>query len=301
MIYPTSDRSHFNFLVEKLRKKLKNFFVVNLQGNRIGIVKDIIVDRQQQLQLIVYSKVGSLASNLQINSKQIRKIEVADKVVAVDFTFVSEERERDLTQESNQELHSSSSQDIMMTGDRLEVASSESLARQLEVVPPELSAPMTSEINNQANTQLSSSQDISTEEIIKLLAERVVVERKKRKVGEVIVRKEIETRMVEVPVRYEKLIVEQVNPEHKQIAEINLGQETLADRKLNSWDVGEKNQSVGELTVTGRFDSPKVASLLLNAIARERQHGCQQIRVEIVVDSPEKQKLYQEWCDRCSQ
>ncbi|MGL5922676.1 MAG: hypothetical protein ACRC32_07120, partial [Chroococcidiopsis sp.] len=146
-----------------------------------------------------------------------------------------------------------------------------------------------------------SSQDISTEEIIKLLAERVVVERKKRKIGEVIVRKEIETRMVEVPVRYEKLIVEQVNPEHKQIAEINLGQETLADRNLNSWDVGVKNQSVGELTVRGRFDSPKVASLLLNAIARERQHGCQQIRVEIVVDSPEKQKLYQEWCDRCSQ
>ncbi|MBD2307929.1 DUF2382 domain-containing protein [Chroococcidiopsis sp. FACHB-1243] len=300
MIYPTSDRSHFNFLVEKLRKKLKNFFVVNLQGDRIGIVKDIIVDRQQQLQLIVFSKVGNLASNLQINSKQIRKIEVADKVVAVDFTFVPEEIER-VTQESDRELHSSSSQDIMMIGDRLEVATSEPLVRQLEVVPPELSVPMTSEIDNQANTQLSSSQDISTEEIIKLLAERVVVERKKRKVGEVIVRKEIETRMVEVPVRYEKLIVEQVNPEHKQIAEINLGQETLADRKLNSWDVGVKNQSVGELTVTGRFDSPKVASLLLNAIARERQHGCQQIRVEIVVDSPEKQKLYQEWCDRCSQ
>ncbi|MDZ4872714.1 MAG: hypothetical protein CLLPBCKN_002110 [Chroococcidiopsis cubana SAG 39.79] len=300
MIYPTSDRSHFNFLVEKLRKKLKSFFVVNLQGDRIGIVKDIIVDRQQQLQLIVSSKVGNLASNLQINSKQIRKIEVADKVVAVDFTFVPEEIER-VTQEPDRELHSSSSQDIMMTGDRLEVATSEPLVRQLEVVPPELSVPMTSEIDNQANTQLSSSQDLSTEEIIKLLAERVVVERKKRKVGEVIVRKEIETRMVEVPVRYEKLIVEQVNPEHKQIAEINLGQETLADRKLNSWSVGEKNQSVGELTVTGRFDSPKVASLLLNAIARERQHGCQQIRVEIVVDSPEKQKLYQEWCDRCSQ
>ncbi|AFY85565.1 MULTISPECIES: DUF2382 domain-containing protein [Chroococcidiopsis] len=300
MIYPTSDRSHFNFLVEKLRKKLKSFFVVNLQGDRIGIVKDIIVDRQQQLQLIVSSKVGNLASNLQINSKQIRKIEVADKVVAVDFTFVPEEIER-VTQEPDRELHSSSSQDIMMTGDRLEVATNEPLVRQLEVVPPELSVPMTSEIDNQANTQLSSSQDLSTEEIIKLLAERVVVERKKRKVGEVIVRKEIETRMVEVPVRYEKLIVEQVNPEHKQIAEINLGQETLADRKLNSWGVGEKNQSVGELTVTGRFDSPKVASLLLNAIARERQHGCQQIRVEIVVDSPEKQKLYQEWCDRCSQ
>jgi len=43
-------------------------------------------------------------------------------------------------------------------------------------------------------------------------------------VGEVIVRKVIETRMVEVqvPVRHEKLIVEQVSPERKQLAEIDL-------------------------------------------------------------------------------
>ena len=58
---------------------------------------------------------------------------------------------------------------------------------------------------------------------------------KQRKVGEVIVRKEIETRMVqiEVPVRYEKLIVEQVSPEHKQLAEIDLGQEVVTGIELS--------------------------------------------------------------------
>jgi len=61
------------------------------------------------------------------------------------------------------------------------------------------------------------------EEIIRLLGERLVVDRGKRKIGEVIVRKEIETRMIQVPVRREKLIVEQVSPERKQLAEINLG------------------------------------------------------------------------------
>jgi len=303
-MYPTSDRNHFNSLVEKLRKKLKNFFVINLQGDRIGTIKDIIVDRQQQLQLIVASTIGGLAPNLQINSKQIRKIEIADKVVAIDFTiFAPEEIEHDIAQGSYQkQQHSSSNEDNIMTSDRLEIATSKPVARQSEVVQPELLAPtaMTSEANNPTEIQLSASQDLSTEEVIKLLAERVVVDRKKRKIGEVIVRKEVETRMVEVPVRYEKLIVEQVNPEHKQIAEINLGQETIAERKFTSWDAGEKKQSVDEFTVRGRFDSPKIASLLLNAIARERQHGCQQIHIEIVVDSPEKQKLYQEWCDRCS-
>jgi len=76
---------------------------------------------------------------------------------------------------------------------------------------------------------LSSDSEILSEELIRLLGERVVVDRNKRKVGEVIVRKVIETRMVQVqvPVRHEKLIVEQVSPERKQLAEIDLGQENF--------------------------------------------------------------------------
>ncbi len=65
---------------------------------------------------------------------------------------------------------------------------------------------------------------ILSQDIVRLVEERLVVNRSKRKIGEVIVRKEIETRMIQVPVRYEKLIVEQVSPERKQLVEINLGQ-----------------------------------------------------------------------------
>lgn len=65
---------------------------------------------------------------------------------------------------------------------------------------------------------------ILSQDIVRLVEERLVVNRSKRKIGEVIVRKEIETRIIQVPVRYEKLIVEQVSPEHKQLVEINLGQ-----------------------------------------------------------------------------
>ncbi len=63
-----------------------------------------------------------------------------------------------------------------------------------------------------------------SQDIVRLVEERLVVNCSKRKIGEVIVRKEIETRIIQVPVRYEKLIVEQVSPEHKQLVEINLGQ-----------------------------------------------------------------------------
>jgi hypothetical protein len=63
---------------------------------------------------------------------------------------------------------------------------------------------------------------------IQLLEERLVVDLQSRKTGEVIVRKEIETQIVEVPIRREVLIVEQISPEFKQLAVIDLGQERAA-------------------------------------------------------------------------
>ncbi|WP_218596610.1 DUF2382 domain-containing protein [Chroogloeocystis siderophila] len=153
----------------------------------------------------------------------------------------------------------------------------------------------------------SSSPEGLADEIIRLLGERVIVDRNKRKVGEVIVRKEIETRMVEIPVRREKLIVEQVSPERKQLAEIELGQQELTGIELREGEVNQLTQSFGTkigsvngLTVSGEFDSPKIASLLLNAIALERRQGCKKVRIEIVVEDAERQKTYQEWFERAS-
>lgn len=64
--------------------------------------------------------------------------------------------------------------------------------------------------------------DADQEAVVPLMEERVVVDHKKQKVGEVVVRKEIETEIIEVPVQREKLIVEQVGSEPRQLAEIDL-------------------------------------------------------------------------------
>ena len=242
--------------------------------------------------------MDSSSTQMQLQSKQIEKIEIADKIVVVDFQLASNKKiDGSVDVESAGER---ASIDISkMASDRVEL----STVNQTSFMQSEPLAPtaMTHETQNQTEMELISEPDLP-EEIVKLLSERVIVDRKKRKIGEVIVRKEIETRIVEVPVRYEKLIVEQVNPERKQIAEINLGQETLTELESDiSQAVKGKQQNEAENIVSGSFDSPKIASLLLNAIARERQHGCQQIRIEIVVNSPEKQKTYQEWVERCSQ
>lgn len=64
--------------------------------------------------------------------------------------------------------------------------------------------------------------EVRDETVIPLREERVIVDRKKRKAGEVIVRKEIETEIIEVPIQRERLIVEQVGDEPKTLAEIDL-------------------------------------------------------------------------------
>jgi hypothetical protein len=141
--------------------------------------------------------------------------------------------------------------------------------------------------------------ELVEEEVIRLLAERLIVDRSKRKVGEVIVRKEVETRMVEVPVRYEKLIVEQVSPEHKQLAEVLLGDGGITGIEL-AQSVNSQAQPTDNSIVSGEFDSPKNASLFLNAVALQRHHGCAKVRVELVLEDAGLQKTYQEWFDRCT-
>lgn len=73
---------------------------------------------------------------------------------------------------------------------------------------------------------------VVSEEVIPVLEERVVVDNHVRKAGEVVVRKEIETEIVEVPVKREKLIVEQVGAEPKQLAEIDLHQDDISDSEI---------------------------------------------------------------------
>ncbi|MBK1989031.1 DUF2382 domain-containing protein [Sphaerospermopsis aphanizomenoides BCCUSP55] len=141
------------------------------------------------------------------------------------------------------------------------------------------------------------------EKIIPLLEERVFVEQNKQKVGEVIVRKQIETEFIQVPIRREKLIVEQVSPKHQQLAEIDLGQGEIYGVELTELTRDEipASSHVGKgLIVSGDFVSPKIASLLLNAISLEKNHGCQQIKLTILVENESQQQKYQEWFNRCS-
>lgn len=131
-------------------------------------------------------------------------------------------------------------------------------------------------------------QDSHTEATIRLHEERLSVHRgQRRKVGEVVVRKEIETRLVEVPVRYEKLIVEQVSPNYEQLAVIDLDQ--TPDDALPS----------DALSPDARLTTNKAAATaahqFLNAIAHHPNPEYSRMLVQITRADTHLQALYDQW------
>jgi stress response protein YsnF len=302
-------------LVEKLSSKLKNFQVMDRQGQLMGEIKDLILDDNRQINLVV-SQVANDKESRQflLMSKLVQKIDPPNKSVLVDVNKAEIEQLPEYVMTETRDMESSKMPNSSVTAADEVVAdrsttdvsnlntSTSAVSAFADITPTSSSesADLQKQVDENSALKVSDTREVLEEEIIRLLGERVFVDRSKRKVGEVIVRKEIETRMVQVPVRREKLIVEQVSPERKQLAEIDLGQEEVTGiDMLENISPGSEVASLdNQLTVSGEFNSPKIASLLLNAIALERRHGCKKVRVEIVVEDAERQQTYQQWFNR---
>ncbi|MBD2196228.1 MULTISPECIES: YsnF/AvaK domain-containing protein [Calothrix] len=281
-------KQRVNKLLNNLSSKVKNFAVLDKNGKLIGEVKDLTLDAENRLNLVISQRVANSQeltdryNSLKLRSKRIQRIDSPTQSIFVDL----EKSEIENLPENFASITQGGQ--IMSDGFNGQVAHNTAINS-----------------NREQNLATTNNSEIQEQEIIKLLEERLVVNSSKRKIGDVIVRKEIETRMVQVPVRREKLIVEQVGEETTQLAEIDLGGEEIAGIDLAQEQIPEINNLDNGLnnglTVNGLFSSAKIASLLLNAIALEKQPGCQQVRVSIVVDNEEYRQKYQEWFDRCSQ
>lgn len=301
-------------LVEKLRSKLKNFQVMDRQGQLIGEIKDLLLDDNRQINLVVAQVANDESRLFLLMSKLVQKIDPPNKSVLVDVNKAEIEQLPEYVMTETPDMESSKMPNSSVTPADEAVAdrsttdvsnlntSTSAVSASAAITPTssyELAA-LQKQVDENSVLEISDTREVLEEEIIRLLGERVSVDRSKRKVGEVIVRKEIEIQMLQVPVRREKLIVEQVSPERKQLAEIDLGQEEVTgiDMLENISPDSEVTSLDNQLTVSGEFNSPKIASLLLNAIALERRHGCKKVRVEIVVEDAERQQTYQQWFNR---
>jgi hypothetical protein len=128
---------------------------------------------------------------------------------------------------------------------------------------------------------------------ISLLEEKLIVKRQKQKVGEVIVRKEIETRMIHLPIRREKLIIEKAGITTEQLAEINLGEE-----KVNGVKFGDLENATDVYQSQSNFISLEALQKLLAEIANSSTLNNVKVRLEIISDRPEDQKSYQDICNQ---
>lgn len=255
-------------LLDKLKSKLNNFRVLDQKGLPIGVLQDIYMSNTRQILLLIAPTDSADLQPFSMTSNQIQKVDYQNQVIWT--TIEKHEIQPILTSAQTQPVE-------------------EELINQS----------WSEDYINEESTDSNLPTDVVEEEVIRLLEERLVINNQKRKVGEVIVRKEIETRMVEVPVQYEKLIVEQVGPESKILAEIDLVQ-SIDGVNVSSETELQQTSTNNNNIVKGEFVSPKTASLLLDAIAKQKHHYCQRVRVEIVLENSEQQKTYQEWFDRCS-
>jgi stress response protein YsnF len=137
--------------------------------------------------------------------------------------------------------------------------------------------------------------EIRESQQIPLWSEKLTVNCRQRKVGEVIVRKQVETRMIQVPIKEEKLIIERIGENPEQLAEVVINTNQVNGVQLNR--LAQENTL--HLTKS-HYLSVEMAQNLLKAIALLPSAAKTTVRLEVISDSSEKQIEHQQICDRYS-
>lgn len=296
-----SDSNPLERRLENLRQKLIGFEVVNQQDELVGMVENLIIDATQHLNFVLTRSLSDpLQKSFLLESRLVDRVNPKSRTLSVSlapsglanlpvYPMQSDASEIDLIQPDNHLSSRHSAADPQAIASPL-------TERSMGVTSQEPLPPKSFE-------QDVLDPNVVQEETIRLLEERLAVGYQRQKVGEVIVRKEIETRMIQVPVRREKLIVEQVGDSPRRLAEIDLAQGEIEGLELLGSEVTSEptitsGSTVGS-TVQGEVSSPRTAAWLLDAIAHHSNHGCKRIRIEIELDDPSRQETYQSWFDRC--
>jgi hypothetical protein len=131
---------------------------------------------------------------------------------------------------------------------------------------------------------------VVSEATIPLLEERLVVDFHRRKIGEVVVRKEVDICIVEVPVRRERLIVEQISPTYEQLAVVDLGSACTEETHLSN---GQFPQSL-----QASFISANAAVEFLQSIEGHSNLGRATAPISLVLADESLRSAYQKWSEQ---
>ncbi|BAU64204.1 hypothetical protein STA3757_15750 [Stanieria sp. NIES-3757] len=249
-----AQQAELSLLLTQLNQQLISYQVVDCYGKIFATIKDFYYDSQKRINLLI---------NL--------------------LTAKSESELRKINFELIQEVNVPHKQIVVNLN-----------SKQVEQLPLYQPVPQSQQLQKTAINH----HEYEFERTIPLLEERIIVNRRQNKAGEIVVRKQIETRIVEVPLRREILIIEQVEPENKLLATIDLEKETINQSNYNHTGV-----NATEYLVKGEFESLEVANQILHKISQlpssDQPEGLalrdrRKVRIEIVVESPQQQALYQQ-------
>ena len=257
-----SENDQKNDLKREITQNLK---VYDTQNHLLGDVQHIIRGEDDQLQ-IVFALPNQEKPLFRVSRQTVRKVDLENSYVTILLTKPM--REELLKHDQNNTFK------WIETDDHLEDST-------------HLSQPSLEEEEDHS---------ILDEATIRLLEERLTVDRTSTKVGEVVVRKVVETKMVEVPVRQEKLVIEQVTGDQTEnLAEIDLSSEVIQNVDQSANFVNSHHYNV-----QGEFMTPDAASEILKAISLQKDHGCRAVKIELLVSDDQKRKDYQAMFDRCT-
>ncbi|MBD1826124.1 PRC and DUF2382 domain-containing protein [Microcoleus vaginatus GB1-A2] len=273
--------TRLNRVPEKVRTKLKTFTVKDNKGHLVGKIKDVYFDDNGQLNFVVAGLGSENTRIFLLSIKLLQKVDYHQKALFVSIN--SDQVDMLPAVSANAEPQS-----LENASEAHNEFNNTELTNPSTVMSNLTDADRTDE--NLETDEDEENLDIVDQEVIRLLEERLVINRSKRKVGEVIVRKEIETRMVQVPIQWEKLIVEQVGDDPKVLAEIDLG-----EGSITGIDLTEIKSDRQEPTVKAEFTSVQKASKILNSIASQPRHGCVKVRLELVLEDKQLEDTYQKW------
>ncbi|MDB9377706.1 PRC-barrel domain-containing protein, partial [Nodularia sphaerocarpa] len=170
-------------LLETLKNKVLNFSVTDKQGQIVGKVKDLILDANRRLNLVIFEQGNQdFLKNATPDENSHRLVLLLSKKINKIDNFTKS---------------------ILLDIDKSEI---EHMPEYLEQTPDgQRTVDKFTELNGNNKPMLRSeietanAADVDEENIVRLIEERLIADHSTRKLGEVIVRKEIETRMVQVP------------------------------------------------------------------------------------------------------
>ncbi|MDJ0695884.1 DUF2382 domain-containing protein [Mastigocoleus sp. MO_188.B34] len=260
-----TDKSKIKSVLIELDKQVISFNVVNLRGTIIAVVKNISTDEENNLCLLVSPLNNSGTNQLRLMSSDwVQQIGINKNILVVNL---NKSDVVNLPVVNQSDIYTNS-----LISDIDNITSSKP-------------------VKNNTNKSLQESE--SKEVKVSLREERLLVKRERRKIGEVIIRKKVETHLVQVPIRREILIIEQIDSPNRQLTEIDLAESEVPGVIINTSD----NEDVNFI-VRGELISSEIASEVLREISLQQKDGCKKVSLEIEVESHQQQAKYQEIINR---